>query len=79
MMKTYWVSMAPPEGEARVVLVDAIGGAFARLKMHQLRLYRDGDQVLILELPEHVQEAKLPRDRVLTKEELESVDASTLY
>ena len=64
-MKTWWVSMAPPTGEARVVLIDAIGEAFARLRMHQLRLYRDGDQVLILELPEHFPEAKLPRNRVL--------------
>lgn len=72
-MKTYWVSMAAEDGTARVVLLDAIGEGFARLKLHRDGFYRDGDQVLILELPESFPEHGLPRNRVLTPEELQSV------
>lgn len=77
-MKTFWISMAPPEPPARVVLLDAEDAVLARVKMHAMKLYQRGDQVLILEIPEHMAEHKLPRNRVLTREELESVDASTV-
>ncbi len=77
-MKTFWVSMAPPEPPARVVLLDAEDAVLARVKMHAMKLYQRGDQVLILEIPEHMPEHKLPRNRVLTREELDSVNASTI-
>lgn len=77
-MKTFWVSMAPPEGAARVVLLDAEDGVVARVRMHAMKLYRKGDQVLILEIPPHMPEYELPRNRLLTEEELRSVDASTI-
>ena len=77
-MKAWWGSMAPPTGEARVVLLEADDAMLARMKMHRLKLWRAGEQVLILPLRDSMPEAKLPKNRVLTREELESVNASTV-
>lgn len=77
-MKTFWISMAPPSGKGRTVLVDAENSHRANLKVHQLGLYRPGDEFYIIELPSHAVEYSLPRDRVCTEEELRAVGAGTL-
>lgn len=77
-MKTFWISMAPPSGKGRTVLVDAENSHLANLKAHQLGLYRPGDESYIIEIPPDAIEYSLPRDRVCTEEELRAVGAGTL-
>ena len=77
-MKTYWVSMAPPEGKGRVVLVDAESVMEANSKVHRLGLYRQGDEFYIVEIPSTEVEHTLPRDRLITEDERLSVGACTL-
>lgn len=78
-MKTFWLSFAPEKGPSRVVLLDGADEVVARVKAHTMKLYRPGDQLLILEIPDDWPEAlTLPRNRELTEEELAGVEAETL-
>lgn len=77
-MKTFWISMAPPKGKGRTVLVDAKDAKDANLKVHLLGLYRKGDEFYIVEIPPTELEYTLPRDRLVTDEELRGVGAVTL-
>lgn len=77
-MKTYWLSFAPKAGPTRVVLVDAENQWTARSRGHRMGFYRDGDQVLIIEIPPEEAEHRLPRDRELTEAELRGVEATSL-
>lgn len=75
-MKTFWCSMAPETGPARVVLVDAESeGEAARL---QARFVRPGDETLLFEIPPEEPEYQLPRGRVLVDDELRAVGAVLL-
>jgi hypothetical protein len=47
----------------------------SRASSCSMKLYRPGDQLLILHIPDDWPEAQLPRNRELTKEELASVEA----
>ena len=77
-MAVFWLSFAPETGPSRVFLLDAADEVVARVKAHSMKLYRPGDQLLILPIPDDWPEAALPRDRELTEEELESVEAENL-
>ena len=78
-MKTFWLSFVEADGKtARVYLLDATDEILARVEAHRRRLYRPGDQLLIIEVPPGEPEHGLPRDRWLTDEELRSVDAAKL-
>lgn len=77
-MKTFWISMAPPKGKSRTVVVDAKDAKEANMKVHLLGLYRSGDEFYIIEIPPGEREHSLPRDRVCTEEELRGVGAVTL-
>lgn len=78
-MKTFWLSFAEADGKtARVYLLDATDEILARVMAHQRKLYRPGDQLLIIEVPPTEAEHALPRNRWLTEEELRSVDAAKL-
>lgn len=78
-MKTYWISMAPTKGgKARTVLVDAPDPKAANLRVHRLGLYQSGDEFYIIPIPPGEREHSLPRDRLLTEDELRSVGAVTL-
>jgi hypothetical protein len=78
LMKTFWISMAPQQGKARTVLVDAESSHEANSKVHRLGLYKPGDEFYIIELPADTIEHTLPRNRVCTEDELRSVGACTL-
>jgi hypothetical protein len=75
-MKTFWCSMAPETGPARVVLVDAESEEQAGL--HQARFVKPGDETLIIEIPPEELEYRLPRNRVLSDDELRDVGAILL-
>jgi hypothetical protein len=78
-VKTFWLSYAPPPPErGRVMLVDAATPALAHLKATVLGMSREGDQVLILEIPPDTREYQLPRDRELTEAEIRGVGALPL-
>ena len=78
-MKTFWLSFAEADGKtARVYLLDATDEILARVEAHRRKLYRPGDQLLIIEVPPGEPEHALPGDRWLTDEELRSVDAAKL-
>lgn len=79
-MKTFWLSFAEADGKtARVYLLDATDEILARVEAHRRRLYRPGDQLLIIELPPtELKYHALPRDRWLTDDELHSVQAMKL-
>lgn len=78
-MKTFWLSFCPEGGPGRVVLLDAEDEVVARLEAHLMKLYRPGDQLLIIEMTgAHADELALPRNRELTEEELASVQAVVL-
>ncbi len=76
-MKTFWVSMAS-NGKGRLVLVDAEDAMAANQKVHQLGFYRQGDEFYIVEIPPTELEHTLPRERLITDEELRGVGAVTL-
>ena len=76
-LKTWWVSLAPPKGKARVVIVDSLTMMSANAKVHRLGLYRQGDESYIVCIPPTEAEHALPRDRVLTEDELLSVNAAS--
>lgn len=76
-MKTFWISFAGAES-TRVCLLDAPDEIVARVQAHARKLYRPGDQLLILEIPPDMAEHALPRNRWLTEDELKSVEAETL-
>lgn len=73
-MKTFWLSFAADEGRGgRVVLVDAES---AREAADASFLWvQAGDETLVLEIPPGVPEFRLPRNRVLTEEEIRGVGA----
>ncbi len=77
-MATYWLSFAPESGPSRVVLLDGADEVVVRVKAHKMKLYRPGDQLLILEIPPGKPELDLPRNRELTESELASVGAELL-
>lgn len=78
-MKTFWLSFAEADRvTARVYLLEAKDEVLARLMAHQRRLYRPGDQLMIIEIPHTEPEWHLPRNRWLTAEELSAVGASKL-
>lgn len=77
-MKTYWLSFAPEAGPGRVMLVDADSKAAAHQKALRLGMNREGDEVLIIEIPPEEAEHRLPRDRELTEAELRGVEATSL-
>ena len=79
-MPTFWLSFAPPvdHGPGRVAMIDADSERDASLKAHILGLVNRGDETLILEMPEDAEELALPRNRILTVEELKSVGAQLL-
>lgn len=78
IVETYWISMAPDAGASRVVLIDAISRHHAVARIHELGLYVKGEEFLVFVIPQEEPELGLPRDRVLTVEELESVGAKKL-
>jgi hypothetical protein len=78
-MKTFWISMGKPHGgKGRVALVDAETAHLARARGHQLGLYEQGDEFYIVEIPPTELEWTLPRDRIVTEEELRAVGACTV-
>lgn len=77
-MKTFWISMASPEGKGRLVLVDAETPEGANEAVHRLGLYRQGDEFYIVEIPPTEIEYSLPRNRLITEEERLSVGAVNL-
>jgi hypothetical protein len=77
-MKTYWLSFAPEEGRARVMVVDATGKRQAYERAVRLGMSREGDEVLIIEIPPEEEEHRLPRDRELTEADLRGVGAVLL-
>ena len=77
-MNTYWLSFAPQSGPARVFLIDATDKIAAHQRIVQMGLLREGDETLILLIPEHMGEHALPRNRELTEGELQSVGAIKL-
>jgi hypothetical protein len=70
--------MAQASGRARTVIVDAEDPKAANAKVHRLGLYRQGDEFYIVEIPPTELEYTLPRDRLVTDEELRAVGACTL-
>jgi hypothetical protein len=75
-MPVFWLSFAPETGPGRVFVLDAADEVVARVKAHSMKLYRPGDQLLIiLHIPDDWPEAQLPRNRELTEAELASVEA----
>jgi hypothetical protein len=76
-MPMYWLSMAPEDGPGRVAIVDAGSPAEAHQRALALRLPLPGDEILILMTPDGEPGRALPRDRILTQEELDSVGAES--
>lgn len=74
-MTTFWLSFAPETGPGRVILVDAATKTRAHLKALALGMSREGDEVLILEIPPDAPEHALPRDRELTEAEIRECGA----
>lgn len=74
-MPTFWLSFAPETGPGRVILVDAATATGAHQKALRLGMSREGDEVLILEIPPDAPEHSLPRDRELTEAEIRGVGA----
>lgn len=72
-MKTFWVSLAPEAGAARVVLVDAESAQEASAA--SALWAKPGDQTLVLEIPPDEPEFRLARNRELTEAEIRSVGA----
>lgn len=77
-MNTYWVSLAPETGRARVVIVDAISKGMARIKVVELGLLKPDDEWFVAKIPPGEPELGLPRDRVITDEELLAVGAVSM-
>ena len=69
-MKTFWLSFAPEAGPGKVILVDAETTQEAHAAAHGLGAYSPGDETLIFEIPEGTDEHRLPRNRVLTLDEI---------
>ena len=69
--------MAPEAGPGRVAIVDANSKIAAHQKALVLGLPLEGDELLIIEIPDGEEELGLPRDRVLTQEELSGVGAES--
>lgn len=73
MLKTFWLSFAAEDGTGRVVLVDA---ASAQEAADASSLWaKAGDETLVVEIPPETSEFTLPRNRVLTEEEIRGVGA----
>lgn len=77
-MTTFWLSFAPERGPGRVILVDAETTAEAHRVAHVLGAYKSGDETLIFEIPEGCDEHALPRNEVLSLDDVRQVRGVTL-
>lgn len=75
-MGIYWLSIAPERGKSRVVLTEAASAKEATDKC--MRFVLPGGETCVIEVPAEEPEAQLPRDRVLSDEELRGVGAVLL-